>query len=81
MIIFLVDEKTGLLAKPGMSQQSSAARDTAYFCSMLHNRLMSVLHERSVQLRLTDREGLDLSLRGRNRRRLKQRGHPPVGSP
>src|SRR5450432_298379 len=49
--------------------------------SMHDDRLMPVLHERGVQLRLADGYKLNLSLRSIDRRRLKQRRHPPIGQP
>ena len=57
------------------------ARDPIQTRSMHHDRLIFVLHERCVQLRLADRKGLSLSLRSGNRRRLKQRYQSPIGKP
>jgi hypothetical protein len=48
---------------------------------MLDNGLMPVFHERGIQIRLADREGLNQPLRGRNGRRLKQHCHSPTGNP
>jgi hypothetical protein len=60
--------------------EATINRDTAHIGLVLHDRLILVLHERGVQLRLADRKRLSLSLRGRNRRRLKQRYQSPIGN-
>jgi hypothetical protein len=63
---------------------------SAWICEMVnHNpaclrsvhddRLTPILHERGVQLGLTDGDTLNLSLRSVDRRRLKQRRHSPIG--
>ena len=45
------------------------------------NRLMPVLHECGIKLRLADSEGLNRRSGGRRRGRLKQRCQAPVGNP
>lgn len=46
--------------------------------SVHDDRLMPILHERGVQLGLTDGDKLNLSLRSVDRGRLKQRCHSPI---
>jgi hypothetical protein len=72
----------GPMAKPWMTSTDERGNksDTARIGLVLHDRSILVLHERGVQLRLADRKRLNLSLRGRNRRRLKQRCQSPIGN-
>jgi hypothetical protein len=65
----------GWFAKPeaaSTNERSSRSRCGSHD-SMHHDRLMLILHERGTHIRLADRKRFSPSLRGRNRRRLKQR--------
>jgi hypothetical protein len=73
--------KLDSIAKSDMRSSAAINRDTAHMRSMHYDRLMLVLHERGVQIRLADRKRLNWLLRGGNGRRLKQCDQSPIGSP